>query len=106
MRLQRRPGLTVELHRVTTATDTLGDSTYSDAVTIVRGALFEPSRVVESVDPNVAAVVESAAFNLPGVHNIDADDHLVANGMRWDVAGDAQVWLDRTRVPVKNARSV
>lgn len=105
MRTQRRAGRTVTLRSVTTDSDDLGDSTTANDDTTILGAIYEPERVVESVDPNEAPVQLSAFFNLPGAYAIDADDVIIDGDTTWAVNGEAQVWLDRTKVPVTTTHS-
>lgn len=105
MRQQRRASRTVTLRSVTTTRGDLGDSTTSNDDTEIDGAMYEPERVVESVNPDEAPVQLSAFFNLPGVFQIDSDDVIIDGTTTWYVNGEAQVWLDRTKVPVTATRS-
>lgn len=106
MRTQRRTPVTVVLLTTTRTDDNgLGDYTEITTETTIEGCTFEPQQIVESVDPDQPAIVQPAFFNLPGVHDLDADDLLrVGDGddaETWQVVGGATVWLDRTKVPVK-----
>lgn len=106
MRTQRRQGHTVTLRGVTTTEDARGNRTETTSNTTITGALFEPERTVESVDPDQPPVQLSAFWNLPGVHDIGHDEVIVDGDTSWYVNGEAQVWLDRTKVPVTAARTI
>lgn len=107
MRSQRRASLTVQLVSVTTVDDGLGNLTPTPVETEIRGATFEPERLVERAGSDQAPVLVSAAFNLPGVYAVNADDTITdADDTVWQATGGGTVWLDRTKVPVTQTRSV
>lgn len=106
MRQQRRAGRTVILRSVTTTEDARGNQTEAPTDATIRGALFEPERTVESVDPDQPPVQLSAFWNLPGVHEVGHDEVIVDGDDTWYVNGEAQVWLDRTKVPVTGVRGI
>lgn len=101
MRNQRRAPLTVVLNHVTSDRDELGNTTEPATSDTITGATFEPQQILERVDNEGAPVVQPAAFNLPGVWAVDADDQIVHDGITWQVIGGGIVWLDRTKVAVK-----
>lgn len=105
MRTQRRQGRTVTLRSVTTREDARGNRVEEPDDATITGALFEPERTIESVDPDQPAVTLSAFWNLPGVHQIGSDEVIVDGATTWYVNGEAQVWLDRTKVPVTTTRT-
>lgn len=105
MRAQRRAARTVVLRSVTTTEDRLGNETTSNDDNAISGAIFEPARTVENVDADLPPVQLSAFFNLPGVHQVDHDDVIVDGDTTWSVNGEAQIWLDRTKVPVEAIRT-
>lgn len=110
--------MTVTLVQITTADpDGLGDDTTTAVVTTVEGAQFDPERISERPGDDQAAVVLPAVFNVPGVFDVDADDMVLEgevaeedlndyDGPTWYVLGGAAVWLDRTKIPVTQTRSV
>lgn len=110
MRSQRRPPVTVTVVQLTTTVDKYGDGTSPDPVrTVVDGAIFEPEQMVERVGDDQAPVLRPAHWNLPGVFELDSDDRIEIGPEEaptdvWLVDGGSAVWLDRTKVPVKQAK--
>lgn len=121
MRTQRRAARTVTIAAVAKSDDSdVGDSTETHTFTEVERAIFEPERPLERTGDGQALVVRPAMFNLPGVHDLDADDlilegaldvvvvddAIVGGTVVWQVVGGSTVWLDRTEVPVTRATNV
>lgn len=86
----------------------LGDFTETPAPVTVPGAIFEPERPQERAGQDQAHVLAPAAFNVPGVYELTADDqvHVGEGDQRvvWYVVGGSTVWLDRTNIPVSQTR--
>lgn len=106
MRSQRRSGRTVVLVAVVKTRSDVGDSTETETPTTVHGAIFEPERPLERTGDSRATVVRPAMWNLPGVHELDADDLVKDGDVTWQVLGGSTVWLDRTEVPVVRVTNV
>lgn len=123
MRTQRRAPVTVILAHITTTQD-MGNETEDATGTRVELAMFNPEQTLERSSTDQAPVVQPAFFDVPGVHDIDADDlvHvtdvqlpedpdelkallLTVTPTSWQVVGGGNVWLDRTKVPVVQPRS-
>lgn len=113
MRSQRRSTVTVDLVQVTRTDDNgLGDFTKTPNTTTVAGAIYEPERPTEHAGEDQARVLQPAAFNVPGIHELGADDEVrVHTGPEaedrevWYVVGGSSPWLNRTNVPVSRTRT-
>lgn len=123
MRIQRRSPVSVILVHITTTRD-MGNEDETATGTLVKGALFNPETISERPSPDQAAVFEPAFFDVPGVHDVDADDLVHVTELTelptdpgeleqllktvtpstWQVDGGGAVWLDRTKIPVVQAR--
>jgi hypothetical protein len=116
VRTQRRPPVDVTLVHVTSTT-TMGDTNESATGEEVKRALFEPAQqILERAGDTQVAVLQPAAFNLPGIYSLDVDELIqigigidpnqlleVTDGT-WQVVGGSTVWRDRTKVPVVQPR--
>lgn len=123
MRPQRRTPVSVILAHITTTTD-MGNETTTATGVLVAGAIFNPEAIAERSSTDQAAVLAPAFFDVPGVYDVDADDlvHVTTleelptdpdeleellvtvTDQTWQVVGGGGVWLDRTKVPVQQAR--
>jgi hypothetical protein len=116
VRTQRRAPVDVTLVHVTSTT-TMGDTDATATGEEVKRALFDPAQqILERAGDTQAVVVQPAVFNLPGIHTLDVHDliqegidldpdHLLDIGDgTWQVVGGSAVFLDRTKVPVVQAR--
>jgi hypothetical protein len=122
VRSQRRAPQTVTLVHVTTVKTPVGDTTETTTQQVIEGALFEPERrlterTTERVTNSRVPVVQPAVWNLPGDYAVDSDDRIIEGdatvdgfdedtAVVWEVIGQGDVWLDRTKVPVKKTRDV
>jgi hypothetical protein len=109
VRSQRRAPVTVILvHNTRTDDNGLGDFTQTPTPVTVDGAIFEPQTPLEHAGEDQAPVLAPAAWNVPGVHELGADDEVhVGEGddlVVWYIVGGSTVWLDRTRIPVSQIR--
>lgn len=109
MRSQRRAPVTVQLVSVTRSGDNdLGDYTKATSYVEVEGAIFEPERAFQRTSERAgetqAHVLQPAAFNVPGVYLLNADDEVHEGDDIWYVVGGSTIWLDRTNIPVSRTR--
>lgn len=117
MRLQRRGHVTVTLVHPTAAKDRLGNRAGGAVRTVIENALFSsPQPMAERTSPDQAEVLAPATFNLPGLYDVGADDLIQVGDYptvpsagvvveTWQVLGGGTRLVDRTRVPVTQARS-
>lgn len=90
--------------------DAYGDETENPVSYSVEGCQFDPdhlgqtARTGERSSGNEVRVLRSGVLNIPGVHQLTADDTLVFLGSSWQVVGNGQVFLDRTKCRVQQAR--
>lgn len=93
----------------------LGDITETTTAQVIENAMFDPAHIDERTHSDQAPVLQPAVFNLPGVHDVDANDRILVgavevddiaayDGPTWYVTGGGLVWLDRTKVPVSETR--
>lgn len=111
MRSQRRAPVTVRIVKVSASDSDLGDDEVIRDTTLVEGAIFAPERPLERVGTDADLVLRPAAWHLPGLHALDADDlveELVdptdpesAAGAVWQVIGGSVRLIERTEVPVR-----
>jgi hypothetical protein len=105
MRAQRRAAVTVTLTRPA------GKDKYGDAVepagspVEIQRAIFQPASMLERTSDDQAPVLQVAAWDLPGVHDVRAGDLITHGADVWQAEGGGTVWLDRTKVPVTQARA-
>lgn len=95
---------TVQLIRTNTTLDQFGDGTETPARRSVPGALFVPNAPQERAGETQVKVVQTGHWNLPGCHQLNADDLIRDGNVDWQVVGGGTVLVDRTKVPVQRAR--
>lgn len=110
MRNQRRKPLTVVVHRPRVDESPLGDETTNPTSYTVERCQFDPdhlgqtSKSRERSSTREVRVLRTGVLNIPGVHKLIADDTVAFLGSTWQVVGNGQVFLDRTKVRVQQAR--
>lgn len=85
--------------------DALGNETGSPVTVTVHGCQFDPDPVLERASDDQVAVLRAGILNLPGIHQLVADDDVKFYGSTWQVVGNGNVWRDRTKVRVEQARA-
>lgn len=104
MRNQRRSGVSVVLDRPGVTEDALGNETSGPTSQTILGCQFDPDPPQERAGDDQVTVLLVGTLNLPGVHQLTADDRVTFDGSAWQVIGDGNVWRDRTKVRVQQAR--
>lgn len=104
MRNQRRSGVTVELIKAKVTTDALGDETGTPVNVTVHGCQVDSDQSAERAGDDQVTVLRTIRLNIPGVHQLVADDSVRFYGSTWQVVGNGNVWRDRTKVRVQQAR--
>lgn len=102
--------MTVVVHRARDTENALGDETASPSKYTVERCQFDPdhlgqtARSSERSSTNEVRILRTGVLNIPGVHQLVSDDTLNFLGSTWQVVGHGQVFLDRTKVRVQQAR--
>ncbi|HET6154357.1 MAG TPA: hypothetical protein VFE15_15540 [Marmoricola sp.] len=105
MRTQRRARVVVQLVRTNVVEDQFGNSAETPRNETVHKCQFYPSPPAERSGDDSARILQTGFWDLPGDHPLLADDLIKAGGVTWQVVGGSTLWLDRTKVPVQQARA-